>query len=130
MTGMAAVTIDASRTADPGLGGPFPARTAGPAAADGTFLERLKANAQKLVRITPVDAPAGNDSTDIIARIRFDAAHGDIAAALADLNQLPDPAKTIAADWTKKAESRGAAIAGSRQIAADALAALSKPSAQ
>ena len=34
MTGRAAVTIDASRTADPGLGGPFPARTAGPAAAD------------------------------------------------------------------------------------------------
>ena len=27
MTEMAAVTIDASRTADPGLGGPFPART-------------------------------------------------------------------------------------------------------
>ena len=31
---MAAVTIDASRAADPGLRGPVPARTAGPAAAD------------------------------------------------------------------------------------------------
>ena len=31
---MAAVTADASRAADPGLGGPVPARTAGPAAAD------------------------------------------------------------------------------------------------
>ena len=34
MTGMAAVTIDASPAADPGLRGPVPARTAGPAAAD------------------------------------------------------------------------------------------------
>ena len=31
---MAAVTVDASRAADPGLRGPVPARTAGPAAAD------------------------------------------------------------------------------------------------
>jgi hypothetical protein len=114
------------------LGAIVPAlqEAAEPAAADGTFLDRLKANAQKLVRITPVDAPAGNDPADIIARIKFDAAHGDIAAALADLNRLPEPAKTIAADWIKKAEARGSAIAASRQIAADALAALSKPSAQ
>ena len=34
VTGMAAVTVDASRAADPGLRGPVPARTAGPAAAD------------------------------------------------------------------------------------------------
>ena len=34
MTGMAAVIVDASRAADPGLAGPIPARTGGPAAAD------------------------------------------------------------------------------------------------
>jgi hypothetical protein len=34
VTGMAAVIVDASRAADPGLGGPIPARTGGPAAAD------------------------------------------------------------------------------------------------
>ena len=101
-----------------------------PAATDATFLERLKANAQKLVRITPAGAPPGNDPADIIARIKFDAAHGDIDAAVADINQLPDRAKSLAANWIKKAESRGAAMAASRQIAADALAALSKPSEQ
>ena len=104
--------------------------TVEPAVADGTFLERLKANAQKLVRITPVDAPAGNDPADIIARIKFDTGHGDIAAALAAIGRLPETAKTIAADWTKQAESRDAAIAASRQIAANALAALSKTSTQ
>jgi hypothetical protein len=34
VTGMAAVTVDAVPAADPGLGGPVPARTAGPADAD------------------------------------------------------------------------------------------------
>jgi hypothetical protein len=101
-----------------------------PAATDATFLERLKANAQKLVRITPASAPPGNDPADVIARIKFNAAHGDIDAALADIKQLPDPVKALAADWIKKAQSRDAAIAASRQIATDALAALSKPSEQ
>jgi hypothetical protein len=101
-----------------------------PAATDATFLDRLKANAQKLVRITPAGAPPGNDPADVVTRIKFHAAHGDIVAALADIKQLPDPAKALAGDWIKKAQSRDAAIAASRQIATDALAALSKPSGQ
>jgi len=90
----------------------------------------LKTHAQKLVRITPVDAPAGNDSSAVAARINLDAAHGDIAAALTNIAALPDSAKALAADWVKKAEARNAAIAASRQIAADALAALGKPASQ
>jgi hypothetical protein len=101
-----------------------------PAATDATFLDRLKANAQKLVRITPAGPPPGNDPADVIARIKFDAAHGDIDAALADIKQLPDPEKALAGDWIKKVQSRDAAVAASRRIAADALAALSKPSDQ
>ena len=101
-----------------------------PAATDATFLDRLKANAQKLVRITPAGAPPGNDPADVIARIKFDAAHDDIDAALADIKQLPDPEKALAGDWIKKVQSRDAAVAASRRIAADALAALSKPSDQ
>jgi hypothetical protein len=100
------------------------------AATDATFLDRLKANAQKLVRITPAGAPPGNDPADVVARIKFHAADGDIDAAVADIKQLPAPAKALAADWIKKAQSRDAAIAASRQIAADALAALSKQSDQ
>jgi hypothetical protein len=97
---------------------------------DATFLDRLKANAQKLVRITPAGAPPGNDPLNVVARIKFDAAHGDIDAALAEVKQLPDPIKALAGDWIKKAQSRDAAITASRQIAAEALAALSKPSDQ
>jgi hypothetical protein len=97
---------------------------------ENSFLGRLEDNAQKLVRITPVDAPAGNDPSSVIARITIDAAREDITAALTDIAALPDPAKSLAADWVKKAEARNAAIAASRQIAADALAGLSKPAAQ
>jgi hypothetical protein len=101
-----------------------------PRAGETTFVERLKSNAQKLVRITPLNAPAGNDPQALVDRIRFDAAHADIAAALADLNALPDAAKPLAAPWSKKAAAREAALAASRQIAADALAALARSNAR
>jgi hypothetical protein len=114
------------------LAGLVPAldQASNPAAGDKTFIERLEANAQKLVRVTPVDAPTGTDPTSVVARIAFDASRADIAAALVDVAALPDAAKPLAADWTKKAQAREAAIAASRRIAADALAALSKPAAQ
>jgi hypothetical protein len=60
-------------------------------------------------------------------RINFDAAHGDVDAALTDIAKLPDTAKTIAAPWVQKAQARNAAVAASRQLAANALAALGKP---
>jgi hypothetical protein len=101
-----------------------------PEPGDATFLGRLKANAEKLVRITPAGAPAGNDPAAVLARIRFDAAHGDIAAALAAIDALPDSAKSLTAAWSKKAAAREAALAASRQIAADALAALATPAAR
>jgi hypothetical protein len=97
---------------------------------DSTFLDRLEANAQKLVRVTPVDAPAGNDPSAVVTRIGIDASRADITAALIDIAALPDTAKPLTADWVKKAEARNAAIAASRQIAGDALATLGKPAAQ
>lgn len=101
-----------------------------PRSGDTSFVERLKSNAQKLVRITPLNAPAGNDPPAVVDRIRLDAAHADIGAALADINALPDAAKPLAAAFTKKAAAREAALAASRQIAADALAALAQSSAR
>ena len=97
-----------------------------PRSADATFLDRLKANAEKLVRITPVNAPTGSEPQDVIDRIRRDAAQNDIAAALTDINVLPDSVKPLATAFTKKAAAREAALAAVRQIAADALAALTQ----
>jgi hypothetical protein len=101
-----------------------------PAASNSSFLDRIENNAQRLVRITPVDAPPGDDPASVVTRIGVDGAHADIAAALADIGKLPDAAKPLAAAWVEKAQARNAAIAASRKLAADALAALSKPNAQ
>jgi hypothetical protein len=101
-----------------------------PAAGNRSFLERLEANAQNLVRVTPVNAPAGDDPSSVVARINAEAARADIAAALTDIAKLPDPAKSLTAAWVQKAQVRDSAIAAARHIAADALAALSKPSPQ
>jgi hypothetical protein len=101
-----------------------------PQSGDTSFVERLKNNAQKLVRIAPLNAPPGNDPQAVVDRIRLDAVHADIGAALADINALPDAAKPLAAAWSKKAAAREAALAASRQIAAEALAALAQASAR
>lgn len=105
-------------------------RTMEPAASGTSFLDRLESNAQRLVRVSPVDAPAGDDAASVVARINVDAAHADIAAARADVAKLPAAAKAIVAPWAEKAQAREAAIAAARRIAAAALAALGKPASQ
>jgi len=105
-------------------------QASGAAPRESSFLGNLEAHAQKLVRITPIEAPAGDDPSSVIARINIDAARGDIAAALAGIARLPESARTLAASWVKKAETREAALAASRRIAADALAAIGRPAPQ
>ena len=105
-------------------------QAAEPASSNNSFLGRLENNARRLVQITPVDAPPGDDPASVVTRISVDAEHADIAAALADIAKLPDAAKPLAAAWVEKAQARNAAIAASRKLAADALTALSKPSPQ
>jgi hypothetical protein len=99
-----------------------------------SFLSRLESHAQKIVRITPIGPGAapvvGDDPAAVIARINAAAGRGDIAAALAEIAKLPDEARTLANGWAKKAGARRAALAESQHIAADALAALSKPVSQ
>ncbi len=97
---------------------------------DGSLLARLGAHAQTLVRITPVDAPPGDDASAVVSRINNDVARGDFATALAGIASLPEPARSAARSWVKKVEAREAALAASRRIAADALAALGRPVSQ
>jgi hypothetical protein len=97
---------------------------------DGSLLARLEAHAQNLVRITPVDAAPGDDTSAVVSRINDDVARGDFAAALAGIALLPEPARSAAQSWVKKVEAREAALAASRRIAADALAALGRPVSQ
>jgi hypothetical protein len=112
---------------------PALSRTMEPEPVNNSILAKLESHAQKLVRITPVGtsaAPAGDDPAALIARLNADAARGDIDAALAEIAKLPDQARALAEGWTNKAGARRAALAESRHIAAEALAALAKPESQ
>ncbi len=90
------------------------------------FLERLEANASKLVRIRPVDAPAGDDASAVLARIEIEAAHAAIDDAIVDLGKLDAPTRAPAQEWIKKAQARQAAFAAARQVASEATHALGK----
>jgi hypothetical protein len=92
-----------------------------------TFLERLKANASKIIRIRPAGDVVGDDPTSVSTRVETRAEHADIRGALAELNKLPPDARAPAAAWIKKAEARNAAIAAARNVSQTALAALTKP---
>ena len=103
-------------------------RAAGSAPSDGGFFERLQTNAGRLVRIRPIDEVPGDDPAAIIARIEAKAGQADLSGALAELAKLPATARAPAEAWKKKAEMRIAAVEASRRFAADALAALGRPS--
>jgi hypothetical protein len=104
-----------------------------PQASHNSILARLESHAQRLVRITPAGpsaAPVGDDPAALIARLNADIARGDIEAALAEIAKLPDEARALAEPWANKAGARRVALAESRHIAGEALAALAKPEAR
>lgn len=90
------------------------------------FLERLEANAGKLVRIRPVDAPAGDDASAVLARVEVEAAQAAIDDAIIDLSKLDAATRAPAQDWLRKAQTRQAAFAAARQFASEATHALGK----
>jgi hypothetical protein len=91
-----------------------------------SVLARLQANAEKLVQVRRLDAPAGSDAGAIVARAQAKASRGDIAGAASELGQLPPDARARAQAWITRAQARQAAIDASRRLAADALAGVGK----
>jgi hypothetical protein len=90
------------------------------------LVERLKAGAAKLVRIERTDA-VGNDRGAIVARVTAAALRNDFNEARRELKTLEPADRAAAQAWIDKADARDAALAASRQFAADALTALAKP---
>jgi hypothetical protein len=89
-------------------------------------VERLQAGAAKLVRIERTDG-ASNDRGAVVARVTAAAVRNDFAEARRELKALPPADRAAAQAWLDKADARDAALAASRQFAADAMAALAKP---
>jgi hypothetical protein len=102
-------------------------QAAGAVPSQAGFLEKLQANAERLVRIRPIEEVPGDDPAAVIARIEFKAVRGDLPGALTELGNLPATVRAPAQAWISKAQARADALAASRAFAADALAALAKP---
>lgn len=92
----------------------------------GGIVDRLQAGAARLVRIERTDA-VGNDRGAVIARVTAAALRNDSAEARRELNTLPSADRAAAQSWIDKTDARDAALAASRQFAADAMSALAKP---
>ncbi|HKS18528.1 MAG TPA: hypothetical protein VJS63_04880 [Bradyrhizobium sp.] len=89
------------------------------------IVDRLQAGAAKLVRIQRADA-VGDDRGSIVARVTAAALRNDLAEARRELNTLSAADRAPAQAWLDKADARDAALATSRQYAADAMAALAQ----
>lgn len=91
------------------------------------IVDRLQAGAARLVRIERTDAVAGNDRNAIVSRVTAAAVRNDIAEARRELKTLAPTDRATAQAWIDKADARDAALAASRQFAADAMGAFTKP---
>jgi hypothetical protein len=91
-----------------------------------SLVDRLQAGAAKLVRIERTDTH-GNERGNVVARITAAALRNDYNEARRELNTLPPSERAPAQGWIEKADARDAALAVSRQFAAEAMTALAKP---
>lgn len=91
------------------------------------IVDRLQAGAARLVRIERTDAVAGDDRDAIVSRVTAAATRNDIAEARRELKTLAPADRAVAQSFIDKADARDAALAASRQFAADAMGAVTKP---
>ena len=90
------------------------------------LVERLQAGAAKLVRIERTDT-VGNGRGAVVARATAAALRNEFNEARRELNTLAPADRAAAQAWLDKCDARDAALAASRQFAAEAMAALAKP---
>src|SRR5262249_15253599 len=97
---------------------------------DGGMIDRLRSNAQRLVRVRPIGEPPGDDPAAVLARIDTAAARSDLGAALKEAEKLPAPARAPPEPWIKRAQARDAALAAATGLVDRALDASRRSAAQ
>lgn len=73
---------------------------------EASFLERFWQNARSAVVIEPTTPVEGDDPPAIVSRMRAAIAEGDLAAALAEREALPEEALAVSEDWAGRAAER------------------------
>ena len=90
------------------------------------IVDRLKAGAERLVRIRRTGPQSGESRDAVLSRAAAFARLDDVAAAKRELNTLAAADRAPLQPWIEQADARDAALAASRQFASDATAALGK----
>ncbi|MEP7452521.1 mitofilin family membrane protein [Phyllobacterium sp. SB3] len=111
---VAARIIASTRTVDPNAG----------------VLDRLWASASGLVEARPVGMIEGEGVDAITARIEAHLNAGDLAAAIAEWDKLPDTAKTVSADFGSAMKARQNASTAVSKALSDALSGIKTPANQ
>jgi hypothetical protein len=107
---------------------PAPAPAPETAATTGAgIVDRLQAGAARLVRIQRTDAADSTDRTAVIVRAAAAAQRNEVAGARRELNALQGADRAAVQPGIDRLDARDLALAASRQFAADAMAALTKP---
>ncbi|MSP68245.1 MAG: hypothetical protein EXQ96_09200 [Alphaproteobacteria bacterium] len=84
----------------------------------GQTLQRLAS----VITIRRLDAPAeGDDTESLVVRAEQALAHGNVGAAIAAIERLPDPARPVAAAWLGDARARQGAEAALAAVEARAI---------
>lgn len=107
---------------------PAPESQAPKIADDAGFVDRLKAGAERLVRIRRTSPEAGGSRDAVLSRAQAAARRDDLAAARQQVSSLAAADRGSLQAWLDKVEARDAALAAARRLVADASAALAKPS--
>ncbi len=77
----------------------------------GSVTDRFLAHLHSLVKVRELDETAGDDPQALVSQIEAESRRGDIGAALASFDKLPEAARKAAGDWPTLARARQAADA-------------------
>ena len=82
----------------------------------GSVSDRFLAHLHNLVRVRDLNETAGDDPQALASQIEAMSKRGDIGAALASFDKLPEAARKAAGDWPTLARARQAAEAALQSI--------------
>ncbi|MGC9417514.1 MAG: COG4223 family protein [Rhodovulum sp.] len=87
-----------------------------PVEADGDVGDRVSAFVRSQLGLRSLEPREGNDTDAVLSRAEAALREGDLPAALAEIDALPDPAKAEMADWVNAATARVDAIEAARAL--------------
>ncbi len=96
----------------------------------GSVSDRFLAHLHNLVKVRELNETAGDDPQALVSQIEAGSRRGDLGAALASFDKLPEAARKAAGDWPTLARARqaaDAALQSIREAAVEQLAGGSKP---